>query len=312
MSLESVDRKREIEDLEFYLEKPIYTLLGASVGPEEKKVNVIGVPLEDTVSFRPGTRFAPDVLRSVSRFVEYSSSSDSVLSFSLLVDCGNVALLQGAVSRNLDRIRRVGSVLLRVCRGLLVVGGEHTLTLALADVLAERGNVLLVVFDSHLDLKDEWPPGQEVSHATFLRRLLEKRQNITVLHVGSHAFDEKELRFLEENKSRLIRIGPAEAHPGRLSRLVRDLSRDVEHVYISIDVDILDPAQMPATSNPEGVGLSYRDLTCCLQLIAQSLNNKIRIVDIVEYNPLLDQGYTYATRIIKLMIDTVTSIWQYA
>ncbi len=272
------------------------------------KINFIGVPLEDTVSFRPGTRFAPDVLRNVSKFIEHSSSRGVTLNPENIADCGNVILLQGAIDRNLSRIRKVASLLLDMCQVLVAIGGEHTLTLALAGTLAERGRVLLIVFDSHLDSRDEWPVGQKVSHATFLRRLVETHTNIKVLHVGSHAFDKEEIDFLRGHSNRVVIVHLDETHTGKICKLARELAKDVDYVYLTVDIDVLSPAYMPATSNPEGAGLAYDELARCLETISNYLRNKIKIVDIVEYNPLLDQGYTYATVVIKLIIDIVTAL----
>ena len=295
-------------DLEFYLEKPVYTLFGVASGPKQCRINIIGAPLEDTVSFRPGTRFAPDVLRYTSRFIEYSSSTGELLDLSAIADSGNAILVQGRTDINISRLRKIAETLLDLSSTLVVLGGEHTVTMPFATALTERGEVLLVIFDSHLDLREEWPPGQRISHATFLRRLIEEANNLKVLHIGSHALDKEELLFVEENQDKIIRIPLEDVHPGRISRLVRDLLREVDQVHLSIDVDVLHPAYMPAISNPEGTGLTYSELVRCVRTVLSSAGSKVKVVDIVEYNPMLDHGYTYAVIVLKLLIDIISTI----
>ncbi len=299
------------EEVRFYISEPSITFFQAPSGIEERSdiVHIVGIPLDDTVSNRPGTRFAPQILRQLSPYVEYTSSRGNVIPVTRLVrDVGDIILYQGDITRNVERISRAVTALLSFNNlKVLLVGGEHTITYAILRAL--RGRILLVYFDAHLDMRDEWPLGQRLSHATHVRRLLEERKDeIFILNIGARAYDEEELEYASScgNVIVLTHTTLRELSPGTVFRIFNSVLRefDPEHVYLSIDVDVLEPS-LVATSNPEGDGFLYRELFTILSGIIMRARDKVRIVDIVEYNPLVDQCFTTAYNVLRLMIDLV-------
>jgi agmatinase len=137
-------------------------------------VKLFGAPMEDTLSFRPGTRFAPQKIRAILPYLEYTTLFGNVTK--PLCDLGDVELLQGAPAENVARIERF---IQKVDPPFIMVGGDHTATLAALNVVRPDTYVHI---DAHFDLRDQWPPGQRLSHATFARRAHEKAGLLRHLH----------------------------------------------------------------------------------------------------------------------------------
>ncbi len=266
-------------------------------------IPILGIPLEDTLSFKPGTRFATQALRSYSRFFEYTPTVD--LGIDVLYkacDLGDLALCQGLLDENLRRIRLVvGETLDRWGRALLI-GGEHTLTLGAARAL--KGLNAYIHIDAHFDCREEWPYGQRLSHATFVRRLIEELKPELVLFIGVRAYDTDEKAYVENlEDAYVITTNMVKGMEKMwLRALIGDvLSTVTGDVYLSIDVDVLDPSIMPGVGNPEGLGLTYVELYRVLEAVMDY--SRPRVIDIVEYNPLADQSGIGLTHLVRLILD---------
>jgi len=278
---------------------------------EKEQIHVIGVPLEDTTSFRQGTRYAPTVIRQLSPLTEATTSKMRNIDNSNIRDIGDIALIHGDIRENVERIRRSIRELVSLgLKKMLIIGGEHTITYASCTGIND--NILLVVFDAHLDMRDEWPLGQRLSHATHLRRLLEEKENLYMLHIGARAFDNEEIVFARNMKERLVMLDInvlRDLNRGTLSRIIRDFlstTPKIDTLYISVDLDVLDISTMPAVSNPEGYGgLSFDELLKLLEMISclQVHEARCKICDVVEYCPTADPSLTYCTVVIKLILD---------
>ncbi len=290
--------------------KPSFTLFGAPDRLEDGKIVVIGVPLEDTVSFRPGTRFSPSRLRHLSTFIELSPTVDLGIDVeSRFCDVGDVALVQGDVIRNLkivsDTVRQLTSMLKRSV--LLCIGGEHTITYATHKALSMvNSKPALICLDSHLDLRDEWPPGQRYSHATFLRRLVEEREVSYVLHLGSHAYSPEEVRFAMSLDNFVMVSASVIKRSSRyeIRSLIRDFVESVSGpIHVSVDVDVVRSSSAPGVSNPECCGLDYHDVYNIIESIADYGCNRVKMYDIVEYSPYVDVSDITGVLVLKLITD---------
>ncbi len=157
-----------------------------------------------------------------------------------------------------------------------VIGGEHTITLA---SYGKFCGAKLIVLDAHLDARDELY-GLRISHATFLRRLLESC-DADVIHVGGRAFSAEELEFARSRG--LEMYGPSELD--RALRALSALASAKEEVYVSLDLDVLDPAFAPGVGNPEPGGLTSSEL---MRLLATLDGSKLVGFDVVELTPPYD------------------------
>ncbi|ACB40356.1 agmatinase family protein [Pyrobaculum neutrophilum] len=249
-------------------------------------VKLFGAPMEDTLSFRPGTRFAPQRIRAILPYLEYTTILGNPRG--PLCDLGDVELLQGAPAENVARIERF---IQKVEPPFIMVGGEHTATLAALNALRPDTYVHI---DAHFDLRDEWPPGQKLSHATFARRAHE-RLGFYAIYIGVRAYDDEERRYAEEAQFYVLE-GPD------FSR--EDVSDAVStasgRVYLSLDIDVLDPSEAPGVGTPEAGGLSYRKLEYLLADLILSL--KPAAVDIMEYSPPNDVSDITAVKAVRLIM----------
>jgi len=176
------------------------------------------------------------------------------------------------------------------------LGGEHSITYGTYPSFSKETGY--VVFDAHYDLRDEFAD-IKLSHAYYLRRIVEERGSENILHVGARAFVKEELEFLKENNIKTI--SDKEIREGKGSKLLKDHVSTFDTIYSSFDLDVLDPAFAPGVGNPEAVGISSREL---FDLIYSLQETKVIGVDIVELNPYHDDGSTasLAAKIMSTMI----------
>jgi len=252
-------------------------LITASSEDTEPVATVFGVPFDATHSYRPGCRFGPDAIRS-------SFNNIEVFHPKFQVD------LQAVHIEDLGNTRHT------VVASLIILGGEHSITYgAYTSFPKETG---YVVFDAHYDLRDEFADSK-LSHASYLRRIIEERGAENILHVGARGFVSEELEFLKENNIKTI--SDKEIREGKGPQLLKDHVSTFDTIYSSFDLDVLDPAFAPGVGNPEAVGISAREL---FDMIHSFEETKITGVDIVELNPYHDNGSTasIAAKIMSTMI----------
>ena len=156
-----------------------------------------------------------------------------------------------------------------------------------------------IVFDAHYDLRNEYA-GTKLSHAAYLRRIVEERGPDNIIHVGARAYVKEELEYLTEHGIKTI--SDSEIRSGDGPKLLEKLSENFENTYLSIDLDVLDPAFAPGVGNPEAIGITSREL---YDMIVSLKNKQIKAADIVELNPTFDNGATasLAARMISIIIS---------
>jgi len=283
----------------------------------EADVAVLGVPYDEGTGFRPGTRFGPRALREASlRYAFFGpgpgkrgywdlEAGRRRLSRLRLADCGDVDIVALDLEGNLQRISDAVEAL--VPRGVMpvVLGGDHSITFPAVRGLAGCGALSLVHIDAHLDYRDE-VGGVRFGHGCPIRRIAELPfiQDIVTLGIrGLRAIEED----LEAAGARGNRIVTAAAI--RRDGLVAALAQvpRAEKIYVTLDVDALDPGIAPGTGTPDPGGLSYTEVRDLLQGIAR----KGRIVgfDLVEVNPWLDPTGVTPLTAAQLIIEFLASIF---
>ena len=161
-------------------------------------------------------------------------------------------------------------------------------------------NTAYIVFDAHYDLRDEYAD-IKLSHAAYLRRIVEKRGSENIIHVGARAFVKEELQFLKEHNIKTIT--DKQIRDGEGPRLLNKATENFDSIYTSIDLDVLDPAFAPGIGNPEAVGITSREL---YDMIISLKDRNIVSADIVELNPSFDNGSTAS--LAAKMVSTIIAM----
>jgi agmatinase len=252
-----------------------------------------------TSTYRSGARFAPLAIREASLNIEtYSFRAGIDLEALRLHDLGDLHVTS-EVDETLKRLQLVTKELLDADKTPAIIGGEHTI--ALGAMRGVSSDAAIVSFDAHLDLRDEYM-GRTVSHTTFMRRINEQVKPKQILEVGTRAVCREELDYAKKAgihflTAQQIRKQGAEKTTKDIAKIIADFER----VYLSIDMDALDPAFAPAVQNPEADGL-FVDLF--LDVLCSICDDRIVGFDVVEVAPHYDQGVT-AVQAAKIVFEVL-------
>jgi len=257
------------------------------ISPNENSkpvATIFGVPFDSTHSYKPGCRFGPDAIRDAFNNIEIFQPEFGVdLEAEAISDLGNTKHTVVAAEM-LQMVKDVTSELKKQDKQIIILGGEHLITLGSFTCFPKDTGY--VVFDAHYDLRDQYAD-IKLSHAAYLRRIVEERGSENIVHVGARAFVKEELAFLKEHN--IATVSDKEISNGNGPKLLKDVTSTFDRVYLSVDLDVLDPAFAPGVGNPEAVGISSREL---YDLITTLQNKKIVAADMVELNPTYDNGST--------------------
>jgi len=271
-------------------------LITASDDDSEPVATIFGIPFDATHSYKPGCRFGPDAIRDSFNNIEIFHPDLGIdLETVNIEDLGNTRHTVVA-SEMIDMVKKITGELVSKQRQLFILGGEHSITYGTYTSFPKETGY--VVFDAHYDLRDEFAD-IKLSHASYLRRVVEERGAENILHVGARAFVKEELEFLVENKIKTI--SDKQIRQGKGPELLKDYVSTFDSVYSSFDLDVLDPAFAPGVGNPEAAGITSREL---FDMIHSLEETKVTGVDIVELNPYHDNGATasLAAKIISTLI----------
>ena len=271
-------------------------LITASDDDSEPIATIFGIPFDSTHSYKPGCRFGPDAIRDSFNNIEIFHPELGIdLESANIEDLGNTRHTVLA-SEMIDMVKKITTELVSKQRQLFILGGEHSITYGTYTSFPKETGY--VVFDAHYDLRDEFAD-IKLSHASYLRRIVEERGSENILHVGARAFVKEELEFLTENKIKTIT--DKQIRDGKGPSLLKDHVSTFDAIYSSFDLDVLDPAYAPGVGNPEAVGVTSRELFDMIDTLQET---KVTGVDIVELNPYHDNGSTasLAAKIISTLI----------
>ncbi len=272
-------------------------------------VAVLGAPFDGGVSYRPGARFGPSAVRQASRHLRPAYHPDvDVSPFRVLqaVDAGDVPCNPFDIDEALGQIADHAGDLVSDRRRLVTVGGDHTVALgALRAVVAAHGPVAVVHFDAHLDTWDTYF-GAERTHGTVFRRAAEEGLLLSdaSTHVGirgplydaADLVDDARFGFATVRAVDLDRLGVAEV-VGRVRARAGDAP-----VYLSVDIDVLDPAFAPGTGTPEMGGLTSRELLAMLRGLP---GEQLVAADVVEVSPPYDHAEVTALAAATVVYDVL-------
>lgn len=268
--------------------------IGATDDYASAKAVIFGAGSDATTSYRPGTRFGPAAVRAESFGIEtFSPYQNRDLEEVPFFDSGDLEFPFGSPERQLAVIEARADEILAGGRVSAMLGGEHLVTLGAVRAAARRYPRLRVIhFDAHADLREEYL-GETLSHACVMRRVHELLGDGRIWQFGIRSGTRDEFAFAAAGHVTMRRFDAA-----TLGAALDDIGDGAE-VYVTVDLDVLDPAELPGTGTPEAGGMRFGELHAALMEIAR----RVRVVgfDNVELNPLLDQSGRSTAAACKLL-----------
>lgn len=265
---------------------------------ETAKAVIFGAPFDSTSSFRPGARFASRVMRQESFGLEtYSPYLDRDLADCAVFDSGDLELSFGNPGPALTDIEARTDDILSAGKLPVMIGGEHLVTLgAVRAAVRHYDDLCIVHFDAHTDLREEYL-GEPLSHATVMRRCWELLGDGRIHQFGIRSGLREEFLWAKDhtNLNRFSFDGLEAAAKALRGR----------PVYMTVDLDVLDPSVLPGTGTPEAGGVSFNQL---LEAIKTAASLNIVACDINELAPVYDQSGASTATALKVLRELLLSI----
>jgi agmatinase len=255
---------------------------------EKAKYIVFGVPFDVTSTYRTGARFGPNAVRQASANIEtYSFRSEIDVEDLPLHDLGDLHVSTNP-KKTVEMLKLVVEELVAAGKMPVAIGGEHTITLGILKGLGAKARETAVVsFDAHLDLRKEYQ-GLKLSHTTFMRVIKEEVKPAKIIEVGTRAACKEELTYAREADVEFFTTQQIRKDgPEKVVQQLKEKLAPYECVYLSVDMDVVDPAFAPAVQNPEADGIST---TTLLDIVCALCDKRVVGFDVLEIAPIYDQG----------------------
>lgn len=272
---------------------------------EKADYMILGVPFDFTSTYRTGARFAPNAIRQASLNIEtYSFRTGIDIEDLQLHDLGDLHISTDT-EKTLERLKLVVKDVLEAGKTPVTIGGEHTITLGILKGLGEKASkTALVSFDAHLDLRNEFL-GLKLSHTTFMRRINQEVKPAKIIEVGTRAVCKEELDYAKKAGIEFFTAQQIRSEGTKqIGRQLKEKLSKYESIYLSVDIDVLDPAYAPAVQNPEPEGLETHTL---LDILYNTCDNRVTGFDVAEIAPNFDQGVS-AIQVAKIILETLCFI----
>lgn len=280
------------------MNKNIQTYLACEADYEEAQLVLFGVPFDGTTSFRPGTRFGPSAIRSESFGLEtYSPYCNRDLVDYQIFDGGDLELPFGNTKRVLGLIETYTAKLLVDNKRFIMLGGEHLITLgALRAVVKRYPDVHIIHLDAHTDLRTEYL-GEELSHSTVIRQIWQLVGDGKIHQFGIRSGEKYEFEFAQAHTN---------LHKFDLDGFEETIAQlKGKPVYVTLDLDVLDPSIFCGTGTPEAGGITFKEL---LKAILQLSPLNIVGCDVNELSPHYDQSGTSTAVACKVTREMILQI----
>ena len=284
------------------MNRNVETFIGCDSAYEDAGIVLFGAPFDSTTSFRPGARFGSAAIRHESFGLEtYSPYQDRDLADISVFDCGDLELCFGSAEAALKDIEEKAGEILQDGKMPFLVGGEHLVTLgAVRAVIEKYPDLHIIHFDAHADLRDDYL-GAKLSHACVIRRCQELTGDGRIHQFCIRSGEKAEFEF-------------AKAHTDMhkfsfegLEDLTEKLAREQVPVYLTVDLDCLDPALFCGTGTPEAGGVSFTELLKAILTVS-----KLNIVgaDVNELAPMLDASGASTAAACKIVREMLLALYQ--
>ncbi len=266
---------------------------------EEARFVICGAPFDRTTSFRPGARSAPNAIREASyNFEKYMFEHDFDIAETTMHDLGNLEEF-GSADEMVGETREVAKSIVSAGKFPIFLGGEHSISVPVIQSFEDIG---VISIDAHLDYRDEYL-GQRYSHACVTRRIAEHvgLENVLVLGVRSISREEKSAGRMPAyiDSYTVLEEGIEKTFQRALSIIKKD------KIYLTLDIDGIDPAFAPGTGTPEPFGLSALDVKKCINMLGERLVG----LDVVEVSPAYDTGNTAALAA-RMVREAIAVAWK--
>jgi agmatinase len=273
-------------------------------------VAIVGVPFDTGVSYRPGARFGPNHVRESSRLLRPFNPAANVSPFATqqVVDAGDIAANPFDIEEAISSIHKSYDQLSERAKKIVTIGGDHTITLPiLRSLKAKHGAISVVHFDAHLDTWDSYF-GADYTHGTTFRRASEEGllDPEGCMHIGIRGplYAAKDLT--DDNALGFQIFSSVEFQDLGVNAAIEKMKARVgkRPVYISIDIDVLDPAHAPGTGTPEAGGLTSREL---LSVLRATAGMNVIGADIVEVAPAYDHAQITGIAASHVMYELISA-----
>ena len=266
---------------------------------DEAEAVIYGMPMDWTVSFRPGSRFGPARIREVSvGLEEYSPYLDRELEEVKFFDAGDIPLPFGNPQKSIDMIEEYVDGLLADGKFPLGMGGEHLVSWPVIKAMYKKyPDMAIIHMDAHTDLREDYE-GEPLSHAAIIRKAADLIGPKNVYSFGIRSGLKEEFQWAKENGMHITKFEVLEPFKEVLPQLAG------RPVYVTIDIDVLDPAHAPGTGTVDCGGITSKELLASIHAIADSDINVVGC-DLVEVAPIYDpseQTVNTASKLIREMI----------
>lgn len=283
------------------LNRNVETFIGCDDSYEDSWIVLYGAPFDSTTSFRPGARFGSAAIRHESFGLEtYSPYQDRDLTDCPVFDSGDLELCFGSAEAALADIRERACRILQSGKLPLLIGGEHLVTLGAVQAAAvQYPDLHIIHFDAHADLRDDYL-GAKLSHACVIRRCHELVGDGHIHQFCIRSGEREEFLFARQH---------TDLHPfdfNGLKELVEQLTESGAPVYVTIDLDCLDPSAFPGTGTPEAGGVTFLQL---LDAILTVCRTHVVGADINELAPMLDTSGVSTATACKVLRELILALY---
>jgi len=272
---------------------------------EKAKYVVLGVPFDVTSTYRTGARFGPNAIREASLNIETFSFRTGVDLEDLLIhDLGDLHV-STSPRKTVGMLTHVVADVLSAGKMPVAVGGEHTITLGVLKGLGSIAKKTAIVsFDAHLDLRREFQ-GLTLSHTTFMRLINEEVKPAKIFEVGTRAVCREELDYAKKTGVEFITsLQLRREGPEKTIQNLKEKLAPYDSVYLSVDMDVLDPAFAPAVQNPEAGGI---DTNTLIDVLCALCDKRVIGFDVLEIAPVYDQGIS-AVAAARIMFEVLCQL----
>ncbi|HHU63226.1 MAG TPA: agmatinase [Clostridiales bacterium] len=276
-----------------------HRFMGSKEKYREGKIIMVGAPMDYSVSYRPGTRYGPQKIREVSYVLEeYSPYINRELSEIEFFDYGDIELPFGNIEESLKIIYNATLEILGDNKKPLFIGGEHLITLPIVKGIFERygDDLILLHFDAHADLRESYL-GQKHSHASVIRRILDFLPANNVYQMGIRSGTKEEFKY-GRKYTHLFLYDVVEPVKSILNKIYG------KPIYITLDIDVFDPAFADGTGTPEPGGCTPHDMLKVIQLLK---DQNVVGFDLVEVSPVYDTSDKTAILAAKMIRESLLS-----
>lgn len=282
------------------IERNVENFIGCDSDYTSAEIVLYGAPYDSTTSFRPGARFGPSAMRHESFGLEtYSPYQDRDLTDYAIFDSGDLELCFGSSEAALADIEARAAEILQDGKLPVLLGGEHLVTLGAVRAAAKKyPGMHIIHFDAHADLRQDYL-GAKLSHACVIRRCHDILGDGRIHQFCIRSGDREEFYFAAEHTQmqKFDFTG--------LGELAEELERNYTPVYLTIDLDCLDPSCFPGTGTPEAGGVSFVQL---IDAIGRTAKLNIVGADVNELAPMLDQSGTSTAMACKVLRELLLAL----